>query len=199
MGSRTKKDNRSQSKQAINSCSSRRPFAPCASWGSWLLAVGVLASPRLMCIFVIICLLLWPKGTITPREKPAALATRAHDSSSNHTDDYFKKADQDYVRHRRFLATPVGSVRGFAGAQPRAGQKKCERGRESAAPGKSKQAPADEGYRRLRRVFGRERSKQPARQGGRLFDSFCRLHPADVTDRGANGRERMTWFASEEK
>jgi len=91
MGSRTKKDNRSQSKQAINSCSSRRPFAPCASWGSWLLAVGVLASPRLMCIFVIICLLLWPKGTITPREKPAALATRAHDSSSNHTDDYFKQ------------------------------------------------------------------------------------------------------------
>lgn len=59
-----------------------------------------------------------------------------------------------------------GSVRDFAGAQPRAGQKKCERGRESAAPGKSKQAPADAGYRRLRRVFGRERSKQPGKAGG---------------------------------
>jgi hypothetical protein len=147
-----------------------------------------------MCIFVIICLSSDRKEELHREKSPAAFATRARDSSSNHTDDYFKKTDHEGFSRRRLALCET--LRAPSHVQGR------RNAREAANPPrreKSKQAPADEGYRRLRRVFGRGRSKQPARQGGRLFDSFCRLHPADVTDRGANGRGQMTWFASEEK
>ena len=59
----------------------------------------------------------------------------------------------------------TGSVRDFAGAQPRAGQKKCERGRESAAPGKLVSSRGRY-RRRLRRMFGREEARAKSKAGG---------------------------------
>lgn len=59
----------------------------------------------------------------------------------------------------------LASVRDFAGAQPRAGQKKCERGRESAAPGKLVSSRGRY-RRRLRRVFGREEEARAKSKAG---------------------------------
>lgn len=59
----------------------------------------------------------------------------------------------------------LASVRDFAGAQPRAGQKKCERGRESAAPGKLVSSRGRY-RRRLRGVFGREEEARAKSKAG---------------------------------
>jgi hypothetical protein len=154
--------------------------------------------------FRVICLR--PKGNNYTEE--AAGARHAHMTVPSHSKAQTTRAittsNQDYVRHRRFLARLAClCARDFAGAQPRAGQKKCERGRESAAPGKLVSSRGRY-RRRLRRVFGREEEARAKSKAGGFFDSFCRLHPADVTDRGATasaagGRGQMTWFASEEK
>ena len=107
-----------------------------------------------------------PKGNNYTEE--AAGARHAHMTVPSHSKAQTTRAittsNQDYVRHRRFLAR-LASVRDFAGAQPRAGQKKCERGRESAAPGKLVSSRGRY-RRRLRRVFGREEEARAKSKAG---------------------------------
>ena len=159
MGSRTKKETRQS-----NSCSSRRPFAPLVRAG---LVGRVCWCSRLASADVHLRVIwLRPKGNNYTEE--AAGARHAHMTVPSHSKAQTTRAittsNQDYVRHRRFLAR-LASVRDFAGAQPRAGQKKCERGRESAAPGKLVSSRGRY-RRRLRRVFGREEARAKSKAGG---------------------------------